>query len=162
MIATPAIDGRSMLPRLVGFQLHLVTLRTGQAARAALAEMATTPAKVTAMVYVADHPGCDQTSLGRYLNIGRSAVMKLLNTMEVRGHVERREGRDLRSNALYLTEAGEEFLGKALAVLERSDREATATLTEAEQTQLLHLLHKLQAEPAPSSDAAESGARAYS
>lgn len=150
-----ASRGDSPLSRLVGFQLHLATLRTGQAARAALAEMATTPAKVTAMLYVLNHPGCDQTSLGRYLHIGRSAVMKLLNTMESRGHVERREGRDLRSNGLHLTDAGEAFLAEAVAMLEQSDREATANLSVEEQEQLLHLLAKLQvgaASPASHTD----------
>jgi DNA-binding MarR family transcriptional regulator len=161
MVAQKAVSGRNMLPRLVGFQLHLATMRTGQAARAALAEMATTPAKVTAMLYVLDHPGCDQTTLGRFLNIGRSAVMKLLNTMESRGHVERREGRDLRSNGLHVTPAGEDFLARALDVLERSDREATAALTPAEQEQLLHLLHKLQADHIRSPETPDTGLLAY-
>lgn len=161
MISSTRIEGRSVLPRLVGFQLHLATMRTGQAARAALAEMATTPAKVTAMLFVADQPGCDQTSLSRYLHIGRSAVMKLLNTMEARGHVERREGRDLRSNGLYLTKAGEDFLDEALAVLERSDREATAALSGPEQEQLLHLLRKLQSGSAPASEPADTGLLTY-
>lgn len=155
------IEGRSVLPRLVGFQLHLATMRTGQAARAALAEMATTPAKVTAMLFVADHPGCDQTSLSRYLHVGRSAVMKLLNTLEARGHVERREGRDLRSNGLYLTTAGEDFLGEALAVLERSDREATAALSGPEQEQLLHLLRKLQSGTVALAETADTGLLTY-
>lgn len=156
-----ASRGGSPLARLVGFQLHLATLRTGQAARAALAEMTTTPAKVTAMLYVLNHPGCDQTSLGRYLHIGRSAVMKLLNTMESRGHVERREGRDLRSNGLYLTDAGEAFLAEAVSMLERSDREATANLSAEEQQQLLHLLARLQSGTASSGLDADADLLAY-
>jgi DNA-binding MarR family transcriptional regulator len=139
-----AFRGLQALSRLVGFQLQLTTLHATQAARAALAERNTTPAKVTALLFILDHPGCDQTSLGKFMRVGRSGTMKLLNTMEARGHVERRSGRDLRSNGVYLTSAGEAFLNEALALIEESDREVTAQLTREEQDQLLALLAKLR------------------
>ncbi|WP_017672423.1 MarR family transcriptional regulator [Blastomonas sp. AAP53] len=139
-----AISGSRALAKLVGFQLHLANMRVMQAARTALADRNTTPAKVTAMLFVLDNPGCDQTTLSKFMHVGRSAIMKLLNTMEQRGHVERRSGRDLRSNGLYLTAAGEAFLAEALALIEESDRDMTASLTQAEQAQLIDLLHKLQ------------------
>lgn len=139
-----AISGIRTLSGLVGFQLHLANMRTMQAARTALADRNTTPAKVTAMLFVLDNPGCDQTTLARFMQVGRSGTMKLLNTMEARGHVERRSGRDLRSNGLYMTEAGEVFLTEALSLIEESDRDAIASLTREEQDQLIVLLQKLQ------------------
>lgn len=138
------ISGSRALAGLVGFQLHLANMRAMQAAREALAGRNTTPAKVTAMLFVLDNPGCDQTTLSRFMHVGRSAIMKLLNTMESQGHVERRSGRDLRSNGLHLTPQGEAFLAEALALIEESDRHVTAQLTRAEQDQLIALLHKLQ------------------
>lgn len=144
MSTIEAISGSCALAGLVGFQLHLANMRTTQAARAALADRNTTPAKVTALLFVLDNPGCDQTTLGKFMHVGRSGTMKLLNTMEQRGHVERRSGRDLRSNGLYLTPEGETFLAEALALIEASDRDVTASLTQQEQEQLIYLLGKLQ------------------
>lgn len=138
------LRGLQALDRLVGFQLQLTTLHATQAAREALAERNTTPAKVTALLFILDNPGCDQTSLGKFMRVGRSGTMKLLNTMEARGHVERRSGRDLRSNGVYLTPAGERFLDEALRLIEESDREITAQLSRAEQDLLLTLLAKLR------------------
>lgn len=142
-----AISGRRALAGLVGFQLQLANMRAMQAARTALADRNTTPAKVTAMLFVLDNPGCDQTTLAKFMHVGRSAIMKLLNTLEARSHIERRSGRDLRSNGLYITPEGEGFLAEALALIEESDRKVTANLTLEEQDQLLALLRKLQSVP---------------
>jgi DNA-binding MarR family transcriptional regulator len=142
--ATAAAQGSKALARLVGFQLHLANMHTMAAARTALADVNTTPAKVTAMLFVLDHPGCDQTTLGKFMSVGRSGIMKLLNTIEARGHLERRNGRDLRSNGLYLSMEGEKFLQQVLELLKESDRAVSSTLSPTEQDELLRLLHKMQ------------------
>ena len=133
------------LGRLVGYQLHLVDLIALEDARNALAARQTTPATVTAMFFIRDQPGCDQTTVGRLLSINRSSAMKLIDRLESRGFVERSEGRDRRSNGLYLTAAGSRFLAEVVVLLRRSDAALCASLDSSERAELLRLLKKILA-----------------
>jgi DNA-binding MarR family transcriptional regulator len=133
------------LGRLVGYQLHLCDLIALEDARSALAARQTTPATVTAMFFIRDQPGCDQTTVGRLLSINRSSAMKLIDRLESRGFVERSEGRDRRSNGLYLTAAGSRFLSEVVVLLRRSDAALCATLDSSERAELLRLLKKILA-----------------
>ena len=133
------------LSDLLGYQLHLTNLIVQRDTRTALAAQEVTPAKVTAMLFVRDNPGCDQSTLGRLLSINRSSAMKLVNILCDRGFVRRRQGRDLRSNGLHLTERGAAFLREMVAILQQTDRALTAELSEPERVELLRLLAKVRA-----------------
>jgi len=137
-------QGSQALAQLVGYQIHLTNLMAMAGAREALAVRETTPAKVTAMLFITDNPGCDQASLGRFLSVRRSGVMKLVNSLSARGLIERRTGRDLRSNSLFLTKAGEAFLEEVLKILKAAEVVLCAGLSAAERTELLRLLSKIQ------------------
>ena len=89
------------------------------------------------------NPDFDQTALGRALSVNRSSAMKLVNFLVERGLVERRPGRDLRSNALHLTAAAEESISEMVQTLSDSDARMTARLTTSERAQLFALLRKL-------------------
>lgn len=95
------------LDALLGYQIDMAHLAMIADAREALAPFAITPAKLTAMLLIRANPGCDQTALGRSLRINRSSAMKLINYLAERDLVERRPGRDLRTNALHLSAEGE-------------------------------------------------------
>ncbi len=135
----------SELADLLGYQLHFTNLVALCDARAALAIHDVTPAKVTAMLFVRDNPGCDQSTLGRLLSINRSSAMKLVNTLCARGLVRRLQGRDLRSNGLHLTEDGSAFLRQVIGVLREADMALSAGLSPAERAELLRLLGKVRA-----------------
>ena len=112
-------------------------------ARAAMAAHDHSPAKLTALILIRDNPGCDQTALGRALSINRSSAMKLVNILAERGLVERRPGRDLRTNALWLTAEGEAKVPVMVDALRVSDARMTARLSAEEVRTLSALLRKL-------------------
>ena len=69
--------------------------------------------------------------------------MKLVNILEDQGLIERRRGRDLRSNSLWLTEEGAAGLAHMTTLLRASEDQALAMLTTEERNQLLKLLAKV-------------------
>lgn len=138
----PIKQGRDLL-QLVGYQLQRASLAAEEDARRALQPFGVSPAKLTALVLIRDNPGCDQTALGRALSINRSSAMRQVNILEERGLVERRPGRDARTNALHLTREGERRLGAMLAAIRESDALIVSTLTSEESGVLRNLLERI-------------------
>lgn len=132
------------LEALLGYQIEMAHLTMVTDARETLAPFAVTPAKLTAMLLIRANPGCDQTALGRALRINRSSAMKLINYLAERDLVERRPGRDLRTNALHLSAEGEARLTEMVTRLQESDRRMSAGLTAEERATLAALVRKLR------------------
>jgi DNA-binding MarR family transcriptional regulator len=131
-----------VMDRLIGYQARMISLRLNGAAREALDGFEISPAKVTALGLIAANPGCEQSALARALSINRASAMKLVNVLEEHGLVERRPGRDLRTNALHLTDKAQVDLPVMLARLAESDKIALASLTDKECATLSQLLDK--------------------
>lgn len=138
------------LQSLVGYRVQRANLLMETDARAALADHDLSPAKMTALILIRDNPGCDQTALGRALSINRSSAMKLVNILADKGLVERRPGRDLRTNALMLLPEGARQLEAMLTAVRRSDARMTQRLSAEDLKTLRLLLARLG--PAPASD----------
>lgn len=132
------------LSSLLGYQVRRVHMLFLEQTRAALEPLGISPAKIAALVYIRDHPGRDQSALGRALSIGRSSAMKMINTLEERNLVERQPGRDFRSNALHLTGHGKRQLQTMLDRLRDAERRVGSGLSKAEMEQLMGLLKKLR------------------
>lgn len=137
------IDGKE-LAGLLGYQVQMANLHVIEQARSALKEFQISPAKLTALLLIRDNPGCEQSALGRALLINRASAMKLVNVLVGRNLIERRPGRDLRSNALHLTERGRVELEPMALTLRDADNAAAAALSPHERANLLHLLSKLR------------------
>lgn len=135
------------LQSLVGYRVQRANLLMETDARAALADHDLSPAKMTALILIRDNPGCDQTALGRALSINRSSAMKLVNILADKGLVERRPGRDLRTNALMLLPEGARQLDAMLAAVRQSDERMTQRLGAEELKTLLALLARLGPSP---------------
>lgn len=140
-------EGQDLL-EIVGYQIQRAELLMNRDARATLAPYDITPTKMTALILIRDNPGSDQSALGKALRVNRSSAMKLVNLLADRGLIERRPGRDLRTNALHLTAEGEEQVAAMLSELRTSDARMTAALTGEEIKTLVGLLRKLE-RPAP-------------
>jgi len=132
-----------ILDRLVGYQVHMVDLIALQNSRDALAAHDTTPATVTAMLFIHDRPGCDQATVGRLLSINRSSAAKFIDRLETKGFVKRSAGLDRRSNGLHLTAAGARHLVEVVALLKKVNASLCRTLDVGEQGELLRLLRKI-------------------
>jgi DNA-binding MarR family transcriptional regulator len=133
------------LSELLGYQLHLTDLIALRGARAVLEEWQLTPAKVTALLFIREQPGCAQSALGRFLTINRASAMKLVDTLVARNFIRRGAGKDLRSHGLHLTARGAASLQAALFVLQQEDHMLSAGLSASERLDLLRLLKKVRA-----------------
>ena len=131
------------LDQLLGYQLQRSNMLALDDARRALLPFGVTPAKLTALLLIRANPGCDQTALGRALSINRSSAMKLVNFLAERGLVERRPGRDLRTNALHLQPEAEPRIDEMVRALHESDARLAERLSSNERAQLTGLLRKL-------------------
>jgi DNA-binding MarR family transcriptional regulator len=131
------------LENILGYQMQRAFQIMTEDARRVLEPHGLTPAKLTALMLIRANPGCDQTALGLALSINRSSAMKLVNGLAARGLIERRPGRNLRTNALHMLAYGEEQLAGVLTLLHDSDRRMSARMTDAEQRSLFALLRKV-------------------
>ncbi|HWW25249.1 MAG TPA: MarR family winged helix-turn-helix transcriptional regulator [Caulobacter sp.] len=135
-----------VLGQRLGLQLHSTDVRIMAGLAARLTPLNVTPARATAIVYIALNPGCDQVTLGRALGINRASTMKAVDELEALGAIERRPGRDRRTNALHLTAAGETLRKRIEEATLAHDREAFAALTQVERGEFSRLLAKLRRE----------------
>jgi DNA-binding MarR family transcriptional regulator len=132
------------LERILGYRLDMVRCAALRSIHRLLSGTPFRPADTTALLLVKEHPGCDQTMLGRALAANRSVGMKVAARLEALGLLERGEGRDRRSKGLFLTPEGEVALADLLARHHGAERILTATLTPHEHEQLLKLLAKVE------------------
>jgi DNA-binding MarR family transcriptional regulator len=129
----------------LGYLLHRVDAVLMRKAAVAFDSLGLTPARATAAVYIGLHEGCDQAALGRALGINRASTMKVVNELVAIGVVARREGRNLRTNALHLTKRGQSLRHEIEAMSAQTDAAHFGVLTRQEQVELRRLLLKLQA-----------------
>jgi len=136
-IVPPMIDRTANLLGVVGLA---VADRIENVARDILSRAGETPA---ALVVIGYGFGPSNDQLRRVLGLSHPGSVRLVDRLVADGLVERREGRDRRTIALYLTERGaalrEELLQGRLAAI----RPLLAPLTGPEQEAFAALLHKI-------------------
>lgn len=132
------------LDRILGYRLDMVRCAALRSVHRLLSDTPFRPADTTALLLVNEHPGCDQTTLGRALAANRSVGMKVAARLEARGLLARAEGRDRRSKGLFLTPAGETTLAGLLDRHDKAEQILTSALTSREREQLLSLLAKVE------------------
>jgi len=140
-----AAENFGLIGGLLGYQLHRTDLMAMDLLAEALAEFGLTAARATGLVYVALHEGCDQTALGNALGINRASTVALVNALVSLGAIERRAGRDRRSNALWLTETGRGLRLQSERITAEHDAMVFGILTDEEAETLRRLLGKLRA-----------------
>jgi DNA-binding MarR family transcriptional regulator len=106
-----------------------------------------TPPQVGVLSNIAQADGLSQQALSERLGLFPSRLVAMIDELEDRGLVERRDSpRDRRSYALYLTEAGRAAL-EQIDRIGRAHQEALcAALDEAEQAQLREFLQRIATE----------------
>jgi DNA-binding MarR family transcriptional regulator len=94
--------------------------------------------------HVAQAEGSSQHSLGQALHIPASRMVGIVDTLELRGLLERRANpSDRRARALHLTAEGQDMLGRAFQLAVEHERAICAGLSPEERDQLLGLLRRL-------------------
>jgi DNA-binding MarR family transcriptional regulator len=128
----------------LGYILHITDVLHMDFIRGMLADIGLTPARATALSFIRANADCGQAELGRALKINRASNMELVNSLVALNSVERRGGRDKRSNALYLTQRGEELYAQFIEISIETDSSLTSALTPEEAGELGRLLNIVQ------------------
>lgn len=128
----------------LGYLLHRTDLLHMELLRELLEPTGLTPARATAVAYIRKNSGAGQSDLARALGINRASAMEIVNHLVAIGAVERRAGRDKRSNALVLTAEGEALYARFDEISIGLDQIITASLSAPEVEQLALLLTKIR------------------
>jgi len=127
-----------------GYVLRRAQLAGFDAFHRATQRLDITPARYTALTIVGANPGLSQSALGAALGTARSGAMMVVNWMEKRGLVERRnQPDDGRAWGLYLTRRGEVRLRELNRRVRANDAAFAARLAPRERQTLKRLLDKL-------------------
>jgi DNA-binding MarR family transcriptional regulator len=109
-----------------------------------LAAIDLTPPDAGVLRLVGGSPAISQRALGDTLGISASRLVALLDRLEARGLVERRDDPDdRRSYALHLTAGGQRALRDIAAVARAHDDAVCAALSAGEREQLRELLRRV-------------------
>lgn len=102
-----------LLPGLLGYQVRQAQIAIFRDFTATLADDGMTPTLFGSLVLIEANPGLKQADLARALQLDRSTVVTVIDTLEKRGLVARRRAADdRRSNAVSLTTAGTRLLAR--------------------------------------------------
>lgn len=132
------------LAEILGYQLDMTRCAALRSLLRIIADNPYRPADTAALLLVSEHPGCDQTTLGRSLASNRMIGMKVASRLEAHGLLTRGPGRDRRSRGLYITPAGEEVLTDLVDRHERAEAKLSTYLEPGERDLLLTLLGKVK------------------
>jgi DNA-binding MarR family transcriptional regulator len=130
-----------ILPELLGYRLRLAQQAVFRDFAASVGEVS--PGRAGIVLLIEANPGVAQGRLAETVRLDRSTMVGVIDSLEERGFVERRRGRDRRTNGLWLTRSGRVLALRLRQRIERHERRVAARLSEAERMQLLFLLGKL-------------------
>ena len=141
----PGID-YGVLDTLLGYAVRRAQIRLYEDFVTSLAPWGITPPRFSAMVIVSRNPGLKLTQLAKVMGIARSGAVIVVDALEELGYMQRQSvPEDRRAFSLALTEKGQTDLVAIIQVVQAHDERMAASLTGAEQAQLLRLLGRLAA-----------------
>jgi len=142
--AGDAID-LGYLDGLLGYRLRRAQLAVFQDFIQSMRDYDLRPAQFSVLAIIKANPGLKQSRISEALGINRANFVALLDELEARKLARRAPAPgDRRSNALFLTPKGENFLDEAFQHLQaRHERRLDDALGNPEKQQLLALLGKL-------------------
>ena len=134
------------LERLIGYNLKRAYMVVQADYRAALGEEALAPRVFSALTFVVQFPQISQSDLARRLGIERSGLVAIVNELEQRGFLRRRDvPGDRRVQALEATEEGRCACHDAMVRVQAHEDRLLSMLTDAEKTTLIDLLGRIRA-----------------
>ncbi|MFN2646704.1 MAG: MarR family winged helix-turn-helix transcriptional regulator [Burkholderiales bacterium] len=132
---------QGILPELLGYRLRLAQQALFRDFAASVDELS--PGQAGILLLIEVNPGIAQGRLAEAVRLDRSTMVGVVDALEERGVIARRRGSDRRTNRLSLTRAGRALVRRLRGRIEEHEARFAARLSEAERTQLLHLLGKL-------------------
>ncbi|WP_422927874.1 MarR family winged helix-turn-helix transcriptional regulator [Singulisphaera sp. PoT] len=147
MARSRALKGSTDPGSGLGFLLSQVGAHSAATFADRLGPLGLNPPHVGILRVVEQADGLSQQALGEKLGMFPSRLVQILDDLEKRGLVERRDNpSDRRSYALHLTDAGRETLAKIEVVTQEHRDALVAALDESERAQLAGFLSRIAAE----------------
>ncbi|NVK20004.1 MAG: MarR family transcriptional regulator [Methylocystaceae bacterium] len=110
----------------------------------AMTETQVTPGQFGVLTLIASNKGISQSAVARALGVERSTMVAVIDGLQNRGLVVRKPSpTDRRSNALELSDKGQEIYERGLELAKNGDRKTASALSDEEAVQLVTLLRKL-------------------
>lgn len=103
----------------------------------------TSPSRMTALFHIRANPGCSQSELAEFTGLSRASAVTMVDQLEKSGLVQRRPGADARTNALFITEAGEDAVASAADETRINEELIFGFLSPKERGTLRMLLEKV-------------------
>ncbi len=130
----------------IGFQLHDVARLMRKRFEQRTARVGFTRAQWQALVYLARNEGIHQAGLAELLDVEPISLMRILDKLQARGLVERRQHpRDRRVWLLYLTPEAHPSLDILRSLGEQTRAEALAGISDDDREKLMSVLDALHA-----------------
>jgi len=138
---------RGVLPSLLGYVLRRAqsAVFADFAGTFARAGETLTPGEFGLLVLVERNAGLSQMALARAIGIDRSTLVPILNRLQTRGLLVRRESpTDGRTHALALTPAGAKALARFVRLVKAHEQRIASGLSATETRTLIVLLEKVR------------------
>jgi len=129
------------LSGLIGYRLRRAQQELFRDFAASIPDLS--PGRAGLLLLIEANPGVTQSRLAQAMALDRSTMVGVLDALEARGWLERRKGRDRRTNGLWLTRAGRVLLARVKRRIAAHEARVTARLSSSERARLLVLLSKL-------------------
>jgi DNA-binding MarR family transcriptional regulator len=140
--ASPELD-HGILPTLLGYQLRLAQIAVFNDFAASAREFDVSPGRFGMLILIDVNPGVTQTRLAEAVRLDRSTLVAVLDQLEERGLLERRRGKDRRTNGLWLTRRGKSLVARMKERIRAHEDRLAAQLSETERDTLLALLRRI-------------------
>jgi DNA-binding MarR family transcriptional regulator len=130
-----------ILAELLGYRLRVAQQAVFRDFAASVGALS--PGRVGILLLVDANPGVTQSRLAHAVDLDRSTLVGVLDSLEERGLLERRRGEDRRTNGLWLTPGGKRLLDTLKRRIKAHEKRVGSRLSTEERGQLLDLLDKL-------------------
>lgn len=137
-----------VLDELVGFHLRRAQSVVFEKFMKLAKDERVTPGQFGVLTLIESNPGLNQSGLAGALGIERSTMVAVINALEDRGLVRRKESTaDRRSYVLSLTKQGKDLLKVANGKVRQNEDMISAVLDDTERDTLVKLLKKISGHP---------------
>ena len=144
MSPQPAVGGPG---HSVSFLLSQLGYTTSRRFKQALASLGIEPRQFAMLRFIAMAEGQSQQAIASALQIPPSRMVSLVDDLEERGLLERRQDpADRRARALHLTRAGRRLLEQAWKVAMETEQVTVQGWSDKDRQKLLELLNRLAAQ----------------
>ncbi len=141
---TPGDGGINPLADSLAYQIKQTQVRCYEMLFELFGPDSLSPGRMTALSLIGNHPGIKQSELAEHLRVNRASVVKVIDSLQALGFVERGSmPGDRRSHALVATPAGVAELQRLTQLVRRHEAMIATGLTPQERGMLMQLLSKV-------------------